>query len=64
MPRVRRTMESIRRVKPHVNGAKIAATTEADVGRHMREDDQEETDLAGYAPVIPPQLLRKRLSMT
>jgi hypothetical protein len=30
----------------------------------MRADDQEETNLAGFTPVIPPQLLRKRLGMT
>jgi len=64
MAHVRRTMESIRRVKPRVDRAKIEATTEADIRRHMREDDQEESDLAGYAPVIPPQALRKRLGMT
>jgi putative transcriptional regulator len=57
-------MESIRRLKPRVNRAKIDATTEADIRRHMREDDQDETDLAGLAPVIPPQLLRRQLGMT
>jgi len=61
---VRRTMESIRRVKPRIDRAKIAATTEADIRRHTREDEQGETDLAGFAPVIPPQALRKRLGMT
>ncbi len=30
----------------------------------MREDDQDETDLAGFAPIIPRQLLRKQLGMT
>ena len=64
MALVRRTMESIRRVKPRISRAKIDATTEADIRRHMREDDQEESDPAGFAPVVPPQLLRKRLGMT
>ena len=64
MALVRRSIESLRRMKPHVNRAKIDATTEADIRRHMREDDQRESDLAGFAPVIPPQLLRKRLKMT
>ena len=63
MALVRRTMDSTRRIKPRVNRAKIDATTEADIRRHMREDDQEEVDLAGFAPVIPPQLLRKQLGM-
>jgi putative transcriptional regulator len=64
MALVRRTMENIRRLKPRINRAKIDATTEADIRRHMREEDQDETVLAGFAPVIPPQLLRKQLGMT
>src|SRR6516162_7190375 len=59
---VRRTMENIRRMKPRVNRAKIAATAEADIRRHMREDNQD--DLTGFAPVIPPRVLRKQLHMT
>jgi putative transcriptional regulator len=61
---VRRTMETIRRMKPRVDRSKIDATTEADIRRHMREDEQNESDLGGFAPVIPPQLLRKKLRMT
>ncbi len=61
---VRRTMENIRRMKPRVNRAKIAATTEADIRRHMKEDDQSESNFAEFAPVIPPQVLRKQLHMT
>jgi putative transcriptional regulator len=57
-------MASIRRLKPRVDRAKIDATTEADIRRHMREDSQDDNNLAGFAPVIPPQLLRKRLGMT
>jgi putative transcriptional regulator len=57
-------MEHIRRMKPRIDRAKIDATGEADIRRHMREDNQEDKSLAGFAPVIPPQLLRKRLGMT
>jgi putative transcriptional regulator len=57
-------MENIRKLKPRIDRAKIDATTEADIRRHMREDDQEEANLAGFAPMIPPQSLRKRLGMT
>jgi putative transcriptional regulator len=57
-------MENIRRLKPRIDGAKTEATTEADIRRHMREDDQAASDLATFAPVIPPQLLRKQLGMT
>ena len=61
---VRRTMEHIRRRRPRISRAKIDATTEAEIRRHMREDDRDGTILAGFAPVIPPQLLRRRLVMT
>jgi len=61
---VRRTMEEVRRLKPRINRAKIDATTEADIRRYMREDGQDDSDVVGFAPVIPPQLLRKRLGMT
>jgi putative transcriptional regulator len=50
-------------MKPRVDRARINATREADIRRHRREDDQDET-LDGYAPVIPPKLLRRRLGMT
>lgn len=62
---IRRSAEEIRRLKPDINRAKMNATTEADIKRHMREDGQDEDDdLTGFAPVIPPQMLRKRLGMT
>jgi putative transcriptional regulator len=61
---IRRTMENIRRMKPRINRAKIDATTEADIRRHMREDGQDENDFVDFAPVIPPQVLRKQLRMT
>lgn len=64
MANVRRTLDSIRKLKPRIDRARIAATTEADIRRQMREDGQEDADLAGFSPVIPPQLLRKRLGMT
>jgi putative transcriptional regulator len=61
---IRRTMENIHRMKPRINRAKIDATTEAGIRRHMREDGQTEGDLAGFAPIIPPRVLRKQLRMT
>jgi putative transcriptional regulator len=57
-------LEKIRRLKPRINRGKIDATTEADIRRHMREDDQDEARAAGFMPVIPPQLLRKQLGLT
>jgi len=65
MARVRRTLEHIRRVKPRIDRAKIDATSEADIRRHMIEDGQDPSSpLTGFAPVIPPQMLRKHLGMT
>ena len=61
---IRRTVENIRRTKPRINRAKIDATSEADIRRHMREDGQGESNVADFAPVIPPQVLRKKLRMT
>ena len=63
-PLVRRTLESIRRLKPRISRATIDATTEADIRRQISEDGQDEPDLAGFAPVIPPRLVRKQLGMT
>ena len=64
MALVRRTLESIRRLKPRISRATIDATTEADIRRQISEDDQDEPDLTGFAPVIPPRLVRKQLGMT
>jgi hypothetical protein len=49
-----RTLNQNRRVKARVDRAKIDATTEADIHRHMIADGQEASDLTGFAPVIPP----------
>jgi putative transcriptional regulator len=57
-------MENIRGMKGRSDRVKIDATTEADISRHRREDNQDETKLSGFAPVIPPQWLRQRLGMT
>ena len=65
MALVHRTLEKIRRMKPKTDRTKIDRTTEADIRRHMVEDGQgRENDLSNFAPVVPPQLLRKHLGMT
>jgi putative transcriptional regulator len=65
MATIRRTLADIRRMKPKVDRAKIDATTEADNRQHMIEDGQHpEGNLSGFAPVIPPQVLRKHLGMS
>jgi putative transcriptional regulator len=60
----RRSLKNIQRMRPRIDRKKIAATTEAEIRRQMRKDDQDDADLTGFAPVIPPQLLRKKLGMT
>jgi putative transcriptional regulator len=63
MATIRRTLADIHRMKPKVDRAKIDATTEADIRRHMIEDGQHpEGNLSGFAPVIPPQVLRNPLA--
>ena len=62
---VRRSMEEIHRMKPKIDRSTIRSTTEADIRRHMQEDDEGPNGAtSGFAPVIPPQLLRKQLGMT
>lgn len=62
---VHRTLEQIRQMKPKTDRTKINRTTDADIRRHMIEDGQgRESALSSFAPVIPPQILRKHLGMT
>ena len=62
---VHRTLEQIRRMKPKTDRARINKTTDAEIRRHMVEDGQcHAGDLLSFAPVIPPQILRKHLGMT
>lgn len=44
MPIVKRSSEDLRR-SAHVDAARLKATTEADIGRHAREDDTKTDDL-------------------
>jgi putative transcriptional regulator len=52
-------------MKPKTDRTKINKTTDADIRRHMIEDGQGHADdFLSFAPVIPPQILRKHLGMT
>lgn len=42
MALIRTTLEQIEREKPRIDRAKVEATTEAEIQRHMREDDTPE----------------------
>jgi putative transcriptional regulator len=62
---VHRALEQVRRMKPKADRTKINKTTDADIRRHMIEDGQGHAgDLSSFAPVVPPQILRKHLGMT
>jgi putative transcriptional regulator len=61
----RMTLEQIKASKPTVDRAKLDATTEEDIRRHMIEDGQDpDEEPTGYVLVEPPQVIRKRLGMT
>jgi putative transcriptional regulator len=60
----RRSFKQIRAAKPKSNRAKIKATRERDIRRHMIEDG-ESPDLAlTVADIFTPRVVRKRLGMT
>lgn len=62
----RYTLEEIEALPRDVDQAKIDATTEEDIRRHMIEDGQDpDEDLpATWVRVVPPQVVRKRLGLT
>jgi putative transcriptional regulator len=61
----RMTIDQIRASRPKIDRAKIEATTEEDIARHMREDGEDPN--AGIGPFVedlPPALIRERIGMT
>lgn len=62
---VRKSLADIRANPPKIDHAKIDATTEEDIRRQMIEDGEEpDAEATGYAPVLPPRHVRKKLGMT
>lgn len=61
-----RTLDEIIASKPKVDQARLDATTEADIRRHMIEDGQDpDEELPDRMElVVPPQVVRDRLGMT
>lgn len=64
MAMVRKSLKAIKAAKPRMDRAKIAATTERDILRHMREDGETTAHSPKIEDVITPQVIRKRLGMT
>lgn len=57
--------EAVAAAPGQVDAARVAATTEADVRRHMIEDGEDpEAPLADFQPVPDVQAIRERLSMS
>lgn len=58
------SLADILATKPDVDLAKIDATTEADVERHMREDGYDPEAATREEDIISPALIRKRLGLS
>lgn len=61
----RMTLEQIRASQPKVDRSKIAATSEADIAKHMHEDGEDPNAALGtFAEELPPARIRERIGMT
>ena len=64
MAMVRKSLDEIRAAKPKVDRAKIRATTERDIRRHMIEDGEDPDWQPKLEDIFTPVVVRKRLGMT
>ena len=61
----RMTLDQIKASKPKVDRAKIAATSEEDIARHMREDGEDPGAAPGtFVEDLPPAQIREHMGMT
>lgn len=60
MAMVRKSLKAIKADKPKIDHAKVAATTEADIRRHMREDGETFVRGLRVADVTTRQVVAKR----
>jgi len=61
----RMTLDQIKESKPKVDRAKIGATSEEDIARHMREDDEDPgATLGTFVEDVPPAQIREHMGMT
>jgi putative transcriptional regulator len=58
------TLAGIMARKPNVDLAKVDATTEEDIRRHMREDGYDPDEDIRDEDIISPVFIRKRLGMS
>jgi putative transcriptional regulator len=64
MAMVRKTLKEIRAAHPKADIAKIRATTERDIRRHMSEDGEDPNAKLLRKNIFTPAVIRKRLGMT
>jgi putative transcriptional regulator len=61
----RMALDQIKASKPKVDRAKIAATSEEDIARHMREDGEDPGAAPGtFVEDVPPAQIREHMGMT
>jgi putative transcriptional regulator len=64
MAKSRMTLAEIMAVAPDVDLARIDATTEQDIGRHMREEGYDPDETVRDEDIISPAIIRKRLGLS
>ena len=64
MAKQRMTLDAIAASRPNVDLARIDATTEDDIRRHMREDGYDYDESVQPQDIISPAAIRKRLGMS
>jgi putative transcriptional regulator len=58
------TLEALRTHKPEIDLARIDATTEADIARHMREEGYDPDEPIREEDILSPSVIRKRLGLS
>ncbi len=64
MAKQRMTLADILSSKPDVDLAKIDATSEADIRRHMQEEGYEPDEALREEDIVSPAVIRKRLGLS
>lgn len=64
MAKQKMSLRAIMARKPDVDLARIDATTEADIRRHMREEGYDPDEAIRDEDIISPAIIRKRLGMS
>ncbi len=61
----RMTLDQIKASRPKIDRTKITSTSEEDIARHMREDNEDPNAVLGaFVEDLPPAQIRERIGMT